>query len=188
LSKSIWVGHNDDSATGVRDNDFYNNLVINENPAIGLQGKKIDNLRFRNNIFVTANSTGFIVGAAEDMNFVFQGNCYWSRDGKFNIYRKYPSLEEWANATGQEKVNGKIVGLFADPQITYWDANEPRPTDPNKLPQIMAYRLKATSPCIDKGLDLKTLYQIDPGKWDFFGNAIPAGAAFDMGACEYQKQ
>jgi hypothetical protein len=185
LARSIWIGHNDDSATGVRDNDFYNNLVINENPTIGLQGKKVDNLRFRNNIFVTANSTGFIVNAAEDMNFVFQGNCYWSRDGKFNIYRKYPSLEEWANATGQEKVNGKIVGLFADPQITYWDVNEPRLTDPTKLPQMKAFRLLENSPCIDKGLDLKTLFQIDPGKRDFFGHTIPAGLTFDIGACEY---
>ena len=93
-----------------------------------------------------------------------------------------------ANATGQEKVNERIVGLFADPQITYWDANEPRPTDPTKLPQMKAFRLLENSPCIDKGIDLKTLFQIDPGKRDFFGHAIPSGSTFDIGACEYQKQ
>jgi len=188
MSKSIWVGHNDDSATGVRDNDFYNNLVINENPTIGLQGKKIYDLRFRNNIFINNYSSSFLVGAKEDMNFIFQGNCYWSSVGKFIIYGKYSSIEEWANATGQEKVNGKIVGLFADPQITYWDANEPRPTDPTKLPQMTAFLLKATSPCIDKGLDLKTLFQIDMGTHDFFGHPIPAGLTFDIGACEYQPK
>ena len=188
LARSIWIGHNDDSATGIRDNDFYNNLVINENPTIGLQGKKINNLRFRNNIFVTANSTGFIVGATEDQNFVFQGNCYWSRDGKFSIYRKYSSIEQWANETGQEKVNERIVGLFADPQLTYWDANEPRLTDPTKLPQMTAFLLKATSSCIDRGLDLKTLYQMDPGAHDLFGHPIPAGLTFDIGACEYLRQ
>lgn len=189
LARSIWIGHNDDSATGVRDNDFYNNLVINENPTIGCQGKKVYDLRFRNNIFITQNGTSFVVGAGEDQNFVFQGNCYWARDGKFNIYKKYPSLEEWANATGQEKVNDKIVGLFADPQITYWaDANEPRLTDPTKLAQMKVFRLLENSPCIDKGLDLKTLFQIDPGKRDFFGHPIPAGLTFDIGACEYLRQ
>ncbi len=187
-SKSIWVGHNDDSPTGVRDNDFYNNLVINENPTIGLQGKKIYDLRFRNNIFINKFSSSFLSGAKEDMNFIFQGNCYWSSNGKFIIYGKYSSIEEWANATGQEKINQKMVGMFADPQITYWaDANEPRPTDPTKLREMKAFRLLAGSPCIDKGLDLKKVFGIDAGKQDFFGNAIPSGVTFDMGSCEYQK-
>jgi hypothetical protein len=188
MSKSIWVGHNDDSATGVRDNDFYNNLIINENPTIGLQGKKIYDLRFRNNIFINKSTASFLVGAKEDMNFIFQGNCYWSTTGKFAIYGKYYSLEEFVNATGQEKAEGKIVGLFADPQVTYLDANEPRLTDPTKLPQMTAFLLKPTSPCIDRGLNLKELYQIDTGTHDFFGHPIPSGPAFDIGACEYQKQ
>jgi hypothetical protein len=187
-SRSIWIGHNDDSPSGIRDNDFYNNLIVNEGPAIGLQGKKISDLRFRNNIFVNNYSSSFLVGAKEDMNFVFQGNCYWSSTGKFIIYGKYSSIEEWANASGQEKISDKIVGFFADPQITYWDANESRPTDPAKLYQMLAYRLKAASPCIDKGLDLKTLFQMDPGMHDFFGNPIPAGSAFDIGAYEYQSK
>jgi hypothetical protein len=186
-ARSIWIGHNDDSATGIRDNDFYNNMVINEGPAIGLSGKKIDALRFRNNIFVNNYSSSFLLNGTEDQNFMFQGNCYWASNGKFIIYGKYSSIEEWANTTGQEKVNKRIVGLFVDPQITYWDANEPRPTDPAKLPQITAFLLKATSPCIDKGLDLKALFQMEPGTHDFFGRTIPAGATFDIGACEYQK-
>jgi hypothetical protein len=189
LSKSIWVGHNDDSATGVRDNDFYNNLVINENPTIGTQGKKIYDLRFRNNIFINKSTASFTSGAKEDMNFIFQGNCYWSTTSKFAIYGKYNSLEEFAAATGQEKVEGKVVGIFADPQITYYaDANEPRLTDPTKLKEMKVFRLLENSPCIDKGLDLKTLFQLDPGKKDFFGNPIPAGSAFDIGACEYRKE
>jgi hypothetical protein len=53
---------------------------------------------------------------------------------------------------------------------------------------MTAFLLKATSPCIDKGLDLKTLYQMDPGTHDFFGHAIPAGLTFDIGACEYLRQ
>ena len=187
-ARSIWIGHNDDSPSGIRDNDFYNNLIINEGVSIGLQGKKINNLRFRNNIFINKFSSNFLLNAKEDMNFIFQGNCYWSPEGKFIIYGKYSTIEEWANTTGQEKINDKIAGLFADPQITYWDATEPRPTDPTKLPQMMAYRLKMSSPCIDKGLDLKTLFQIDPGKYDFFGNPIPAETTFDIGACEYPSK
>jgi hypothetical protein len=53
---------------------------------------------------------------------------------------------------------------------------------------MTAFLLKTTSPCIDKGLDLKTLFQMDPGKRDFFGHPIPAGSTFDIGACEYQSK
>ena len=37
---------------------------------------------------------------------------------------------------------------------------------------------------IDAGLDLRSLFGIDPGKRDFFGNPIPQGKGYDIGAHE----
>jgi hypothetical protein len=37
---------------------------------------------------------------------------------------------------------------------------------------------------IDAGLDIRSLFGIDPGKRDFFGNSIPQGKGFDIGAHE----
>jgi len=44
--------------------------------------------------------------------------------------------------------------------------------------------LQKNSPLIDAGLDLRSLFGIDPGKRDFFGNSIPQGKAYDIGAHE----
>jgi len=182
---TIWIGHNEGTPMGIRDNEFYNNLVINEGPVIGLSGEKITDQRFYNNIFVTSDSSGFLVDAKESQGFVFLGNCYWSHDGKFSMYNKYSSLKNWANTAGQEKVNGKIVGLFADPQITYWQFGESKLTDPTKLPKITTFLLKKSSPCIDRGLDLKKMYQMDVGTHDLIGNPLPLGSSFDVGPVEY---
>lgn len=182
---TIWIGHNEDTPAGIRNNEFYNNLIINEGPVIGLSGEKITDQRFYNNIFITTDSSQFLVDAKENQGFVFQGNCYWSKDGKFSMYKKYSNLKEWSNTSGQEKVNGKIIGLFADPQITYWSTNEAKIVDPSQLPKMKAFRLKSSSPCINHGLDLKTLYHMDVGTHDLIDNPVPVGLSFDIGPIEY---
>ncbi|RPI24720.1 MAG: right-handed parallel beta-helix repeat-containing protein [Acidobacteria bacterium] len=188
---TIWIGHNANAATGIRDNVFYNNLIVNEGPAIGISGTNVSNLRFFNNILVTTEATGFLTGATESQGFKFAGNCYWSLDGKFDIYGKYSSLESWANTTGQEMVDGRLVGLFADPKyepLKYEPLKDGPITDPAGLSRMNAFRLREHSPCIDRGLDLRKLYQMDPGTHDLFGNPIPAGAAFDIGPHEPRLQ
>jgi diadenosine tetraphosphatase ApaH/serine/threonine PP2A family protein phosphatase len=184
VAHAIWIGHNDDAATGIRDNDFYNNLVVNDGPAIGVSGANVKDLRFRNNILLTTEAAGFLTGVGEGQGFVFQGNCYWSADGRFSMFGKYASLEEWARATGQEMVEGRLVGLFTDPRVV--PAAEPRPTDPEQLARMMAFRLGEGSPAIDRGLDLRALFQVEPGTRDLFGNPVPAGGAFDIGPHERQ--
>ncbi len=182
----IWIGHNDDARTGVRDNDFYNNLVINEGPAIGISGSDVTNLRFWNNIFV-ADSGAFLRGATENQNFSFCGNCYYSPDGRFHMYDKYSSLEQWASESGQEKVDGRIAGVAGDPQITPAVDRAQKLTDPARLPQLMDFLFKETSPCIDRGIDIKSLFKCDPGTHDLLGRQAPAGTGWDIGPFEFQK-
>lgn len=183
---TIWVGHNEGTPEAIGTNYFYNNLVINEGPAIGLMGYKIKNLQFYNNIFITDKGTNFLVGAKEDMGFVFKGNVYWSMDNTFNMYNKYKSIQDWAKLTGQEKVNDKVVGVFAEPKVSYNDINNSNLTDPNKLPEVFSSLMDISSPCVNNGLNLKTLLNFDVGGNDLVGNPIPQGEGFDIGPVEYK--
>jgi hypothetical protein len=47
-------------------------------------------------------------------------------------------------------------------------------------------QLRPGSPLIDVGTDLRP-YGLNVGTRDFFGNPIPSGGGFDIGAHEYQE-
>jgi len=57
--------------------------------------------------------------------------------------------------------------------------------DPTKLKTLTQFILQANSPCTNKGLNLKQLYNIDSGKYDFFGNSIQASKTFNIGPYEH---
>jgi hypothetical protein len=165
--------------------DVYNNTIYNSKGAavafgIGEYYKgPLPQMTFRNNIFV---SGGAQIQGPYDMAR-FEGNLYWAMgDGGF-VVDEYTDFEQWAKATGQEMIDGNIVGHYADPLLN--KTGQWLITDPMQLRQLQAYRLQAQSPAIDAGLDLKKLFQLDPGKMDFYGNAIPANRRFDVGACEF---
>lgn len=113
---------------------------------------------------------------------IFAGNAYWAVDGRFNI-AGHKNLEAWRKATGQEMLNGKPVGLAVDPRVTNL-GKSPTISDPTKLHTLSAYRLEKDSPLVDAGLDLRSLFGIDPGNRDFLGSSIPQGKAYDIGAHE----
>ena len=54
--------------------------------------------------------------------------------------------------------------------------------DPAQFSQLTAYQLLADSPMIDQALDLDSQFGIDPGSRDFYGNSLPYGPAYDVGA------
>ena len=51
------------------------------------------------------------------------------------------------------------------------------------LESLSAYMLQASSPVVDVGESLVG-HGISPGSRDFYGNSLPQGAGFDMGAHE----
>ncbi|MFB3903332.1 MAG: right-handed parallel beta-helix repeat-containing protein [Acidobacteriota bacterium] len=176
----VWVG-----GAAMESTDCYNNTIFNSKGAAVAFGvderyaNQLPKITFRNNIFVSGEAQ--IEGGAEKGQF--QGNVYWAMgDGGF-LVDGYKSFEEWVAATGQEKIDGKVVGKYADPLL---QKNGPGLlTDPTKLPGLPEYLLLPGSPAIDSGLDLRKLFAIDPGKRDFYGNPLPAGKAFDIGAHEH---
>ena len=79
-----------------------------------------------------------------------------------------------------EEPNGAIV----DPQLTK-PGGGGTVGDPQRLSALDAYRMRPASPLIDAGLDLHKELGWDVGARDYFGNAVPAGTAPDIGAHEY---
>jgi hypothetical protein len=140
---------------------------------------------FRNNVFIYKGSL-FIPGQKLGTE-LFQANCYWSLNGDQTI-AGFKNLQEWAQATGNEKLGNSLVGIFADPGLQ--SPGTCSLTDPRKLngENLAAYCIKAGSPLIDSGIDLKKLFNMEPGTKDIAGTSLPQGKGYDIGAIEYIRK
>lgn len=137
------------------------------------------NVNLRNNIFLTSGTLS-INGSGINL----QGNCYYSTSGAYSFGSYGADFAAWAAATGDELHNGVLVGLNTDPLLLDV-GNGTKLTDPRQLGTLLSYSpASGYSPVINAGLDLATLFALDPGTTDLVGAAIPNGA-FDMGAYEY---
>jgi hypothetical protein len=172
----FWAG-----GEGISDAQVYNNLIINRAHAV-CSTHDIAGLVFRNNIFVAGGD--IICGPLSRSRF--ECNLYWStgaggvcHDGQTT----HATLGGWARTTGQETVEGRLVGLFADPQLVLPLRGEPLPTDPQMLAAMRFYRLRAGSPAIGAGTIIA-----DSGGRDLFGHAVPNDRRPSIGACEASGQ
>lgn len=131
------------------------------------------NVVFLNNIFICSGDA--ISGEAKRGRF--ENNIYWPADGRALSFDGHASLAEWAEATGQEKVGGQVVGKYVDPGLT--TAGTTMPVNPTELARLTAYRLRSDSPCMKAGIPIK-----DNGGRDFWGHQVPKGKRPAIGACE----
>ena len=179
---SLWTGSPKDHP--IRNTQIYGNTIYSStSAAIAFWVKEgIYNTKVCNNLFITANNQKLVEGNPDKSMATFAGNVYWSVDGKFDL-AGHQSLEAWRKATSQEMLNGKPVGMVVDPKVTNL-GKSPTIGDPTKLATLAAYKLQENSPLIDAGLDLRSLLRMDPGDRDFFGNPIPQGKGYDIGAHE----
>ena len=94
----------------------------------------------------------------------------------------FSNLEQWAKSTGYEIKNNKFYGIAFDKMIfdlpKYTDI-----TDPHSLKTNPMLRSVCNNILWNKGLNIKTMFGIDPGKKDFFGNPAPNGNS-EPGVCE----
>ena len=164
--------------------DVYNNTIYNSKGSGVSFGvargvtEKIPIGRFYNNIFVTGDSQ--IAGGASKGEF--KGNLYWAMgDGGFSV-DGYTSLKDWARETGQEMVARRLVGIYADPLLAKNGTG--LIMDPRRILDLTEYLLLDGSPAVDTGLVLNRLRGLGVGSRDFFGNTIPQGPEYDIGAHE----
>jgi hypothetical protein len=156
----FWAGDR-----GISDAQVYNNVIINARRAI-CTTHDIPGLVFRNNILIAEEA----VTAGPLHHAVFENNLYRTGE-KGVVFRDgnevFPTLPEWARATGKEMVNGHLAGLTEDPKLVLPGSLKELPTDPRRLHDMSFYLLQAGSPCIGAGMVIE-----DNGGSDFFGNPL----------------
>ncbi len=171
----VWVG-----GSGMKSTLVHNNTIFNTKGsavAFGVSPKyasELPKMTFYNNIFVSRMAQ--IVGGAEKGQFV--GNIYFAMGERGFEVDGYKDFAKWARATGQEMVDGVVVGKFVDPGLR--KDGSALISSPADLPKLHEYKLLPDSPAIGAGVDLRKQFNIDPGPYDLFGN--PTGR--DVGAAE----
>ena len=169
----------------IHDTQIYGNTIYNSiSSAISFGRKGIYNTKVFNNLFVTANNQKLVdvEGSLDKSTATFAGNAYWAVDAKYDI-AGHEGLDEWQKATGQEILNGKPVGMVVDPKLIDI-GNSDTIGDTTNLHTLTAYQLQKDSPLVDAGIELQSHFGINPGNRDFYGNPIPRGKGFDIGAHE----
>lgn len=178
----------ENGGNGIRDCQIYNNTVYispngSSNPK-ALVVKGSTNFHIRNNVFVAMGGAQLIETHGQE-GLLFQGNAYYA-EGGFSMSwgnQTYAGLSEWRQASGQERLNGQPVGLQAKPGFLRQGQGDTLGFPPQRG-RFSAYRLGTGSPLIDAGLDLKGLFNVNPGPVDFWGNALATGGKADIGAHE----
>ncbi|WP_062542854.1 right-handed parallel beta-helix repeat-containing protein [Rufibacter tibetensis] len=164
-----------------RDCFIHNNLIYNNiSPITRYIGGNNFNFGIYNNIFI---GRGEII-AGSSPGYRFMGNTYWNLTGSSIYFGGYGSLQEWANATGQEKLEGRLLGTYADPLLNGHLTISL--TDPYQMGSLSGFKLQPTSPVKDKGLDLQTLFKLKLPVQDFFGNPAFRGIAPEPGIHELE--
>jgi hypothetical protein len=185
----LWTASSENASNPIRDISIYGNTVFVSPSATGspaglrfIQGIRTVDVQVHNNIFVTTGGVKLAAIPSGQGGLVVQHNAYWSSEDTFQIVHEgttYGSLSAWRDASGHETLSGAPVGLEADPQL-----NAPGQGatlgDADLLSTVQAYQLEPTSPAIDAGLN----FGWGAGVTDYYGTAVPLGAAPDIGAHE----
>jgi hypothetical protein len=179
----VWVGGAGMESTLVHNNTIWN--TKGSAVAYGISKEHADDLPeipFYNNIFVSQGPQVFSETEGLGKIGTFRGNLYWAMGERGFHVDGFQSLEEWAAASGQERIDGRPAGLFADPALPRSGAA--MLTNPADLHRLAEYQLTQGSPAVGAGLDLRKQFGIDPGPVDFYGNPLPLEGPPSIGAHE----
>src|SRR5438445_6123748 len=179
------------SATG--NLDIYNNTIFVSPAGSGTPRaiyfqSAVNNVRLRNNLFVTTGGARLVEAPTGQSGVLFQGNDYWSSGAAFVIKwgaTSYSTLAAWRTASGMERLGTTNVGFSVDPQLV----NPGGGTivgNADLLGTLTAYQLQTYSPMCEAGLNLSALFGLDVGMTDYYGDTVPNGLTFDVGAHDAQ--
>lgn len=175
--------------SGIRNVDIYNNTIFvspagSGTPRAVYFQSAVPNVHLRNNLFVTTGGARLVEGPSGQSGVLFQGNNYWSSGGTFVIKwggSTYSSLDSWRTASGLERIGTTNVGFSVDPQLANPGGGGTL-GDADLLDTLTAYQLQPYSPLREAGLNLTSLFGLNPGPIDFYGDTVPNGLAPDVGA------
>lgn len=183
----IWASS---TSGGIQAVNIYNNTVFVKPSSTAtakgfyIRGGPMSGIILRNNIFQITGGIPLIQVPYNTSACTIQGNSYWSSGSTFRIIwgaTTYSSLTSWRTASNQEKVNGTASGLQVDAQFADTTTGVTF-NNPTKLTTLKRYKLKSTSGLINKGLNLKTLFNTNVGSRDYWGNSLVNKTSFHIGA------
>ncbi len=177
---------------GLKNVEIYNNTVYMTKPASGdpralFIKTPTTNVHIRNNIFFVTGGLTVAEIADGQSGLLMQDNNYYAGGSPVNIIygaNTYTSIAAFRAGTGQESVNGQAVGTSADPKFVNAGGGGTVGIGNSLASNLSAYELTSGSPMINTGLNLKTQFGVSTGTHDFYGNSLPQGGAFDIGANE----
>ena len=159
--------------------EIYNNTAVSSTPgSSGLSvvqspGGGIENITRYNNLFVVAAGAPAVNIPATATGFDLEGNAYLSGTSSFLCElnsTSYTSLAAWRTASGFE-TSPHGIALSSNPFVN--GSASLTGTTPTNLAPALNYRPAAGAAIIDAALDLLSLYGINPGTQDLFGDPIP---------------
>jgi hypothetical protein len=149
------------------------------------------NISFRNNIIISDDPDVLIINVHPLQNptsVVLQGNLYWSKNGSYKFREgndTFYTYQSWQGGASRyvmrEVLNGKNSGIIDDPKVLLPE-NILNLNNSYELSRMNEFRMDAASVAARRGLNLKELFGLDPGKNDFFGNSILEVDKFSIGA------
>jgi len=119
----------------------------------------------------------------------FIGNLYFTNGEPFTIIygNKYTSLDDFRSAGKYCEKNGSNnEGINADPQLVNLNKN-PLTVFPKTTETLDAFHLSQESLCRNAGLNLKSIFGIEMGSRDFWGNTLNNENPCDIGAFELNE-
>jgi hypothetical protein len=179
---SIFIWNGSDDSNQMINCLVYNNVFYNTtSPVISFEKASAHkDFRFLNNIFLGVDQV--ILGNISGSTFL--GNDWWNT-GRAIKFPGFDNVNEWAKATGQEMLNGKMAGMQVDPLLKGPSATDI--TDPWQLDKLEGFVLNMNSPLKNRGVDLKSVLGIDLPLTDFYGNEIHDGNVNEPGIFQIQK-
>ena len=169
----------------------HDNGAVHPNPVVTGSGT-LTGITIRNNI-IYGGGTGqliYALASSTTSNVLYQGNLYYST-GTFAIYwngTTYASLAAFqAGQSGQEKVSGNPAGLQANPLLIAPGSTPTATAAATMIAGAGGLRLQALSPAAAAGLNLQSLFSVNPGSQDFFGDplSVPLWIGAYQGVFQY---
>jgi hypothetical protein len=141
----------------------------------------------RNNILIATGGAHLVNAIPGSSPAQINGNNYFTYGGAISIVWQnnfYDTLDAWRLAGPETLGDGTGTGTFVDPQLTDPGAAG-MILSATRLNTLTQYKLLTGSPMVGASLDLPAPFVgYSAGKFDYFGNPVPKGAAADVGAHE----
>ncbi len=138
----LYVWNSSDDEKQFYDCDVYGNIIYNTKVAAISFSEKSESkgIRFYNNVFVGKDS--LIKGKDKIGDVKYLGNNWWSIESGFKI-DGITDLKAWAEKTGKEQKDGKVIGLNIKPDFK--SPGNAAITSASQLKTFTNYQLPANS-------------------------------------------